>query len=73
MLSSTVKQHNGLLLLKFGGHIVRRTCADSSFQPVSNLAVDSAVNQFQHFVSGRALMFNLHNFVMLLKNKSNQK
>jgi len=32
-----------LLLLKFGGHIVRRTCADSSFQPVSNPAVECAV------------------------------
>jgi len=28
-----------LLLLKYGGHIVRRTCADSSFQPVTNLVV----------------------------------
>jgi len=36
-----------LLLLKFGEHIVRRTCADSSFQPVSNLSVECAVNQFR--------------------------
>jgi len=33
----------------FRGHIVRRTCADSSFQPVSNLAVECAVNKFQHW------------------------
>jgi len=26
--------------MKFGVHIIRRTCADSSFQPVSNLAVN---------------------------------
>jgi len=45
---------------KLGGRIVRRTCADSSFQPVSNLTVESAVSQFQHCVSGKALMFHLH-------------
>jgi len=31
-----------LLLLKFGGRIVRKTCADSSFQPVFNLSVKCA-------------------------------
>jgi len=34
-----IKDDVVLLLLKFGGHIVRRTWADSSFQPVFNLAV----------------------------------
>jgi len=29
--------------------IVLRTCADSSFQPVSNLVVKCAVNQFRHW------------------------
>jgi len=33
------KNDVALLLLKFGGHIDRRTCADSAFQPVSNLPI----------------------------------
>jgi len=32
------RDYVAVLFLKFGGHIVRRTCGDSSFQPVSNLA-----------------------------------
>jgi len=46
-----------VLLLKFGGHIVRRTCADNSFQPVFNLAVECAVDQFLHWCQWKALMF----------------
>jgi len=48
-----------LLLLKFGGHIVWRTCANSSFQSVSNLAVEVQLANSNIGISGRALMFNL--------------
>jgi len=45
-----------LLFLKFGGHIVRRTFADSSFQPVSNQAIEcAAVNQFRHWCQWQSI------------------
>jgi len=48
-----------LLMWKFGVHIVWRTWADSSFQPVSNLTIVIAVLLiFDIDVSGKALMFN---------------
>jgi len=44
-----------LLLLKLGGHTLWRTYADSSFQPVSNLAVECAVNKFQHLCQWKSI------------------
>jgi len=47
-------------LLKFG-YILQNI----SFQPVSNLAVECALNHADIGVSGRVLMFNLHSYNQL--------
>jgi len=61
-----------LLLLKFEGHFVRRTCADCSFQLVSNLAVEYALMQLTNSdigVNGRALIL----FLIFLSGIERQK